>query len=307
MRLLECLGPRHVKRHLAISFLRVGVGVAQMTMALVTLGLYFQEAASPWIYGSLAVTMLLVLGSRLAFADRQTEPRISFSMKKYTCEFLGTFTLVFAGTGAIVINDVSGGTVSHVGVALTFGLVVMAMIYTFGDISGAHLNPAVTLGFIGARRMPVSEGLAYIGSQILGAMAASGTLHLLFPLHRTLGLTQPAGSALQSFEFEFLLTAILMLVILNVSVGAKEKGITAGIAIGGVIALEALFAGPICGASMNPARSLGPALLTANFNALWIYILAPITGALFAVPLCMCVREPGCCRNTRAGAFDVAG
>jgi len=216
-------------------------------------------------------------------------------VKKLAAELIGTFALVFAGTGAIVINDVSGGIVSHVGIALTFGLVVMAMIYTFGDISGAHLNPAVTLGFVTARRMKLSKSLGYIGSQLAGAIGASGSLKLLFPNHTTLGMTLPAGPALQSFGLEFLLTALLMLVILNVSVGAKEKGITAGIAIGGVIALEALFAGPICGASMNPARSLAPALVSGTFASQWIYLAAPISGALAAVPLCICVRESGCC------------
>ncbi len=216
-------------------------------------------------------------------------------MKKYMAEFLGTFALVFAGTGAIVIDDISGGTVSHAGVALTFGLIVMAMIYTFGDISGAHLNPAVTLGFVGARRMQSREGVRYIVSQVVGAIAASSVLRLLFPTHASLGMTLPAGSALQSFTLEFLLTAILMLVILNVSTGAKEKGITAGIAIGGVIGLEAMFAGPICGASMNPARSLAQALVAGHCNTLWIYLAAPVAGALAAIPLCICVRESGCC------------
>ena len=218
------------------------------------------------------------------------------NLKRYIAEVIGTFTLVFAGTGAIVINEITG-TVSHVGVALTFGLVVMAMIYTFGDISGAHLNPAVTLGFVAARRMPARDGVRYIGSQLVGAILASAVLRLLFPSSLTLGMTLPAGSAPQSFVLELLLTAVLMLAILSVSVGAKEKGITAGIAIGGVIALEAMFAGPICGASMNPARSIAPALVAMNFSSLWIYILAPIAGALAAVPLCLCVREPGCCAN----------
>ncbi len=216
-------------------------------------------------------------------------------MKRYVAEMIGTFALVFAGTGAIVINDVSGGVISHIGVALSFGLVVMAMIYTFGDISGAHLNPAVTLGFVAAGRMCASEGTRYVASQVTGAVVASTVLRLMFPSHPTLGMTLPAGSALQSFALELLLTAILMLVILSISVGAKEKGITAGIAIGGVIALEAMFAGPICGASMNPARSLAPALVTANFHSLWIYLVAPIAGASLAVPLCICVREAGCC------------
>jgi aquaporin NIP len=216
-------------------------------------------------------------------------------VRKLAAEFIGTFALVFAGTGAIVINDVTGGTVSHVGIALTFGLVVMALIYTFGDISGAHLNPAVTLGFVTARRMKPWQGLPYIGSQLAGAIGASGSLRLLFPNHPTLGTTLPAGSAMQSFGLELLLTTLLMLVILSVSVGASEKGITAGIAIGGVIAMEAMFAGPICGASMNPARSLAPALVCGNFASVWIYLVAPVAGALAAVPLCVCVREAGCC------------
>jgi aquaporin Z len=222
-------------------------------------------------------------------------------MRKYFAEFLGTFCLVFAGTGAIVIDQMTGGVVSHAGVALTFGLIVTAMIYTFGDISGAHLNPAVTCGFIAARRMTRRQGVPYILAQLLGAIAASATLRGLFPLSPKLGMTQPAGSATQSFVLELILTAILMLVILNVSVGAQEKGITAGIAIGGVIALEAMFAGPISGASMNPARSFGPALIAHDFTSLWIYLIAPAAGALLAVPLCFCVRERGCCGSTVLG------
>lgn len=213
-------------------------------------------------------------------------------------EALGTFALVFAGTGAIIINEVSGGAVSHAGIALTFGLIVMAMIYTFGDISEAHLNPAVTLGFVAARRIRLGAATRYIMSQIVGGIAASGVLRLLFPNDSSLGMILPAGSAMQSFILEFILTALLMLVVLNVSTGAKEKGITAGIAIGGVIALEAMFAGPISGASMNPVRSLAPALIAWKFSLLWIYLIAPIAGALLAVPLCICVRESGCCTTT---------
>lgn len=216
-------------------------------------------------------------------------------MKKLTSEFIGTFCLVFAGTGAIVINDVSGGTVSHVGVALTFGLIVLAMVYALGDISGAHLNPAVTLGFFVARRFESRLVLPYILSQCLGALAASVVLRVLFPTHRTLGSTLPAGSSTQSFVLEFILTCILMFVILGVSTGAKEKGITAGIVVGAVIGLEALFAGPICGASMNPARSLAPALVSLHLAGLWIYLAAPVLGALLGVVACHCVREPGCC------------
>ncbi len=215
--------------------------------------------------------------------------------KKCGAEAIGTFALVFAGTGAIVINEVSGGVVTHVGVALTFGLIVLAMIYAVGDVSGAHLNPALTLGFLAARRLSPRFALPYIASQSIGALMASLLLRFLFPQNATLGATSPAGPALQSLVLETILTCILMFVILCVSTGAKERGITAGIAVGSVIALEALFAGPISGASMNPARSFAPALTSQQFSALWIYLLAPVTGAMLAVVGCRCVREKGCC------------
>lgn len=206
-------------------------------------------------------------------------------MNKLLSEFLGTFTLVFAGTGAIVINEVSGGVIGHAGIALTFGLVVMAMIYTFGDVSGAHLNPAVTLAFAAGKRFAWKDVPGFLGAQIGGACLASGVLWLLFPTNDKLGATLPAGSVMQSFVLEIILTAILMLTILRVSAGAKEKGITAGIAIGGVVGLEAMFAGPICGASMNPARSLAPALVSGHLEHLWVYLVATVLGALIAVPL----------------------
>ena len=216
-------------------------------------------------------------------------------MKKLFAECFGTFALVFAGTGAITINDVSGGTITHVGIALTFGLVVLAMIYSVGDVSGAHLNPAVTIGFWASGRFPAPTVLPYIGAQVSGAIAASALLRLLFPKHATLGATFPAGTQWQSFLLEVILTFILMLVILNVSTGAKEKGITAGIAVGAVIALEAMFAGPICGASMNPARSFAPALVTFKFESLWVYLAAPVLGAVLAVFSCRCMKEKDCC------------
>lgn len=208
---------------------------------------------------------------------------------------IGTFALVFAGTGAIIINDASGGAITHLGIALTFGLIVLAMIYTVGDISGAHLNPAVTLGFWAARRMPGREVPAYLASQVSGAILASALLRFLFPENKLLGATLPAGSDSQSFVLEAVLTFFLMLTILNVSTGASEKGITAGIAVGSVIALEAMFAGPICGASMNPARSFAPALVSGHFEHLWIYLVAPPFGACAAMFACRCIREKGCC------------
>jgi aquaporin Z len=216
-------------------------------------------------------------------------------MKKWFAEVFGTFVLVFAGAGAIVINQESAGTVSHVGIALTFGLVVMALIYALGDVSGAHLNPAVTLGFCLARRFAWRDALPYILSQIAGALAASALLVLLFPANELLGATRPAGPAMQSFALEIVLTLFLMFVILSVSTGAKERGITAGVAIGAVVGLEALFAGPISGASMNPARSLGPAVVSGRIDVLWIYLAAPVVGAACAVPLCRCMRDRSCC------------
>lgn len=214
--------------------------------------------------------------------------------KKLLAEAIGTFALVFAGTTAIVVNE-STGAVTNVGIALTFGLIVFAMISALGDISGAHLNPAVTLGFWFARKIGGRSALLYVASQCVGAVLASVTVWALFPIHGNLGATLPAGSSFQSFVVEFILTAGLMFVILNVSTGAKESGLLAGLAVGGVIALEALFAGPVSGASMNPARSLAPALVGWNFAALWLYLLAPPLGALLAVIGCRCVREKGCC------------
>lgn len=221
-------------------------------------------------------------------------------MKKFAAEAIGTFALVFAGTGAIVINQVSAGAITHVGIALTFGLVVLAMIYTVGEVSGAHLNPAVTLGFCAAGRMPWADALPYIASQCAGAFAASGLLRFLFPQNAMLGATLPSGTAAQSFVLEVVLTAILMFVILSVSTGAREKGITAGIAVGGVIALEALFAGPISGASMNPVRSLAPAVVSGHLEHVWVYLTAPVVGALLAVPACRCVQADGCCGTVKA-------
>src|SRR5476649_1362760 len=214
-------------------------------------------------------------------------------IKRYFAEILGTFALVFVGTGAIIINDASNGAITHVGIALTFGLIVLAMIYTVGDISGAHLNPAVSIGFWAARRMSGRDVLPYITSQFIGAILASALLRFLFPENKLLGATMPAGSESQSFILEAVLTFFLTLTILNVSAGAKEKGVTAGIAIGAVIALEAMFAGPVCGASMNPARSLAPALVSGHFEHLWIYLVAPPLGAGLAVLAFRCVRGVG--------------
>ena len=219
----------------------------------------------------------------------ESEP---FPLGAWCAEFLGTFALVFAGTGAIVANEVSHGAVTHPGIALTFGLVVMVLIYGFGETSGAHFNPAVTVSLAAARRFEWRAVPAYLLVQCLGALTASGLLRWLFPKVVNLGATQPSGSDAQSLVYEAILTFFLMLVILQVSVGAKEKGITAGLAIGATVGLEAMFAGPICGASMNPARSLGPAWFGTGLGSLWIYCLGPMLGALLAVPVHIFLQGP---------------
>jgi MIP family channel proteins len=206
-------------------------------------------------------------------------------MNKYVAEVVGTFALVFAGTGAIIINVVSEGAITHVGIALTFGLIVTAMIYSIGEVSGAHINPAATIAFWAAGRFEGARVVPYIVAQMLGAISASATLRVMFPDDTTLGATLPFGSWFQSFVLEIILTFILMFVVLCVTSGAKEKGLLAGVAIGGTVALDALFGGPISGASMNPARSLAPALVSGNLQHFWIYIVAPILGALAAIPV----------------------
>ena len=206
-------------------------------------------------------------------------------MKKYVAEALGTFALVFCGTGAMVINQQTNGGVTHVGISITFGFIVMAMIYTLGNISGAHLNPAVTIAFTLAKRFQLKQVLPYVVAQLAGAILASLALKYLFPTNQTLGATLPTGSEMQSFILEFILTFFLMLVIINVASGSKEQGMFAGLAIGSTVLLEAMFAGPVCGASMNPARSIAPALISGNLEHLWLYIVATITGAALSIPV----------------------
>lgn len=197
-------------------------------------------------------------------------------------EGLGTFFLVIIGCGAIIVSRLYPESMTHLGVAMCFGLAVLVMIYTFGDVSGAHLNPAVTLGFLCSGRFPSSRVFGYISCQFMGAMAGALVLKVLFPGADSLGSTHPSGTVIQSLLLEFLLTFLLIFVVLSVSQGSSEKGITAGIAVGSVITMEALFGGPISGASMNPARSFAPAIVSGQFMDLWIYFIGPISGSLFA-------------------------
>lgn len=200
----------------------------------------------------------------------------------YLAEGIGTFGLVFAGCGAIMIDQTSGGQVTHVGVSLVFGLIITVMIYSLGHISGAHFNPAVTLGFVLARHFPLRRLAGYWLAQLLGASLAAECLRLLFGNVAHLGATLPAGSggAWQSFGLEALLTFFLMFVIMAMATDTRAVGQAAALAIGATVGLEALFAGPISGASMNPARSLGPALLSWTWTDQWVYLVAPLAGAL---------------------------
>jgi MIP family channel proteins len=209
-------------------------------------------------------------------------------------EVFGTFALVFTGCGAVIVNDLHGGGLGHLGINIVFGLIVMAMVYSIGNVSGAHINPAVTLGFYFAGRFPANFILPYIASQFAGAILAGVILKFLFPAHPDLGSTSLAVPVGNGVAIEILLTFILMYVILNVSTGHKEKGIMAGVAVGGVVTLNALIGGPLTGAAMNPARALGPALASMHLQSIWLYLVAPVVGALLAWPACRLTQGPNC-------------
>ncbi len=204
-------------------------------------------------------------------------------MKKYLSEFIGTFILVFAGTGVVIVDQQTGGVVTLTGIAACWGMIIVATVYAFGDISGNHINPAVTIAMAVDKRFEWKEVPAFLIAQLLGAFGASLLLHFLFPENTSLGATQPGGSVMQSFIMEVVMTFILLLVILRVSTGSKEKGITAGLVIGATVGFLVLFGGPVSGTSLNPTRSLAPAIVSGNMNALWIYLTAPFIGAVAAV------------------------
>jgi aquaporin NIP len=201
--------------------------------------------------------------------------------KALLAEFIGTFALVFAGTGAVIFNQMTG-VITQVGIAIVFGLVITAMIFTFGHTSGAHFNPAVTLGFAAIGDLSWRKACGYLIAQLLGAVTASAVLRSTFGLVGNLGATIPATAPVHAIVLEFILTFLLMTVILGAAVDAKAVKGFAGIAIGATVGLEAMFGGPISGASMNPARSLGPALFSGAWQYHWIYWVAPIAGAVLA-------------------------
>ena len=203
-------------------------------------------------------------------------------MKRYVAELVATFFLIFCGTGAMVINAESYGAITHFGVATSWGLIVMIMIFAYGRISGAHMNPAVTLTLVILKLHPKKEILPYFVAQFIGALIASLTLAQLFPENDLLGSSLPQGSELQAFVIEFILTFLLMAVILLTSQGRRIEQYFAPIAIGMTVGLEALFAGPITNASMNPFRSLAPALVSGHTEHLWLYIVATTCGAITA-------------------------
>jgi len=203
-------------------------------------------------------------------------------MKKYLAEFTGTFALVFCGTGAVIVDQQTNGSLGLFGIAATFGIIISAMTYVFGSISGAHLNPAITISLALGKLMPKNDVIKYVAAQIIGALAASSFLSILFPKNQFLGGTTPLASSSQSFSIELVLTFFLMLIILAV-IAKKESATITGLIIGLVVTGIILFAGPISGGSFNPVRSLAPALITGNLTRLWIYLTAPVLGAILAM------------------------
>jgi aquaporin NIP len=219
-------------------------------------------------------------------------------LRALVAEAIGTFALVFAGAGAIMV-DAKTHALGHLGIAITFGLVIMVMIYAVGHVSGAHFNPAVTFAFALTRHFPWPRALVYWVAQAIGAIAAAFLLLGSLGDVADVGATLPAGSQAQSFLWEIVLSAFLMLVIMAVATDTRAVGEAAAIAIGGTIALDAMFGGPVSGASMNPARSLGPALASGNFDALWIYLAAPVIGTSVGGLLYLFLRGEPSASSTR--------
>jgi len=213
-------------------------------------------------------------------------------IRRAAAEGFAAFALVFAGCGAIVADAAYGGALGVVGIGIVFGLVIMAMVYATGHLSGAHINPAVTIAFVASRHFPLRDALAYIVAQIAGAIAGALLLLATWPSEPAdLGATVASVSAGSAVAYEATLTAILMFVIMAVATDARTVGAAAAIAIGGAVGLDAIFGGPVTGASMNPARSIGPAIASDTYEDLWIYIVGPVTGALVGALAYQLVRR----------------
>jgi MIP family channel proteins len=213
--------------------------------------------------------------------------------RRCLAEGIATLALVFAGCGAIVLDHERNGSLGATGIAAVFGLVIMVMVYATGHLSGAHINPAVTLAFTVTRHFPIREASAYVPSQLVGAIAGAGLLRAVW--HETpadLGATTPSVGTGSALIYELVLTALLMFVIMAVATDTRAVGAAAAIAIGGTVALDSLFAGGATGASMNPARSLGPALMTGEWHGFWIYLVGPLVGALAGGLADQAVRHP---------------
>ena len=225
--------------------------------------------------------------------------------RRAAAEAIGAFVLVFAGCGAIVTEAEHPGALGSLGIALVFGLAIMAMVYATGHLSGAHLNPAVTLAFTLTRHLPAREAAAYMGAQLLGALAAAALLLAIWPSEpAALGTTLPTVGAGSAFAYEAILTALLMFTIMAVATDTRAVGAGAAIAIGGAVGLDALFGGPITGASMNPARSIAPALVTGNLHYLWLYIAAPILGAAAGALAYQAIRSESAGRRADESMVD---
>jgi aquaporin NIP len=212
--------------------------------------------------------------------------------RRCLAEGFATFALVFAGCGAIVVDSQRGGSLGETGIAAAFGLAIMAMIYATGHLSGAHINPAVTVAFVSTRHFPVRDAVAYVPAQLAGAVAGAMTLRIAWEgTPADLGATVPSVGVGAALVYEFAMTALLMFVIMAVATDTRAFGAAAAVAIGGTVALDALLGGGVTGASMNPARSFGPALVATEWTDFWIYVLAPVTGAIAGALLYGLVRH----------------
>lgn len=223
--------------------------------------------------------------------DNQRRPDL---LRRSLAEMAAAFALVFAGCGAIVANEVYGGAIGVLGIGLVFGLVITSMIYAVGHLSGAHINPAVTIAFVATRHFPARDAIAYISAQIGGAAAAAFLLLWFWPDQPAeLGATTPSVDPMTALGYETVMSALLMFVIISVATDARAVGAAAAVAIGGVVALDAVFGGPVTGASMNPARTLGPAIASNTWTDIWVYLLGPVLGTLIGGAAYQFLRTSG--------------